>query len=163
MNLPWCVNPTACSDSVGDGVDDLTGAVFDTDFNIEILEECVGKHTVIDVHGIVKPVTVTVAQDGVVQREGGGRGDASGLDVHHAGGIRRAAGSVVAISDGAGVPRDHPDLVGKIAESGNKAGGDVVHEVKFGNRPQAIGGGFGCDHAFELTLVSREAERQWSG
>ena len=162
VNLTGCFNTTACSDSVGDGVHHLTGAVLDADFNIEIFEEGIGKHTVVDVHGVIQPVPITVTKNGVVQREGGWRGDASSLNVHHAGWVRWTARGVIAICNGAGIPGDDPDFIGKISKSRHEAGGDVVDKVKLRDRPQAIGGGLGHDNTIELAFVCGEAKRQRS-
>ena len=91
---------TASSDTVGDGVDQLSAAVPDVHFNIEVLKEGIGKHAVVDLNRVFHAVSVSVRTHGVVQRKSGGRGDASGLNVNSTFWIRWSARRVITISNG---------------------------------------------------------------
>ena len=141
VNLAVNRHTAARSDAVGDGVDDLPAAVSDTNFDVQILEEGVGQHTVVDLNRVVGTVAVPVGEDRVVEREGRWGRDARCLNVDDAFRVRGAARRVVAVRYRRGVPRDDPHFVGEITKARHETRCYVVDEVEIGDAPEAIGDG----------------------
>ena len=148
--------------TVGDRVNELPAAVSDIDFNIQVFEECVGKNTVVDGHGIVHAVAIAVGKNGVVQRKRCRRRDTSCLNVNDALRIGRSAGGVVTVRHARGIPRDDPHFVGQVPKSGHESRGDVVGKVEVSDAPEAIGNGFCDDHAVEQDPVGGQSQGERS-
>ena len=154
VDLPVNRNTAACGHTIRDGINQLPAAVSDMNLNVQVLKEGVGKDTVVDFNRVFHPVSVSVRQLCGVQREGSWRSDAGGFNVNGALGVSRPTGRVITVSDGGGVPGDDPNLVREVSKARNQTCGDVVHEIKVRDAPQAVRNCLCDDDTVELALVS---------